>query len=219
MTRSKGPQDARRLVAIVVFAALSLFVIQAVAQQSEPNTNPNMAQHDNTMMGMGPGMMGMGHDSATMTEMSAIHALVVNHDRIKRSVTNLPDGIRTITESDDPQIAKVIRDHVVSMDQRVSAKSDPGLPIESPALRSILRNGDRVRTTTQTTEKGVVVIQTSTDPETVAALQQHASEVSDLVERGMAAIHSAMMKNGGGMQGGMRGRMMEPNGKPAPTPQ
>ena len=79
-----------------------------------------------------------------------------------------------------------------------------------------------MRPTTQTTEKGVVVIQTSTDPEIVAALQQHASEVSDVVEGGMAAIHSAMMKNGGGMmQGGMRGRMMEraPNGKTAPNPQ
>jgi hypothetical protein len=57
-----------------------------------------------------------------------------------------------------------------------------------------LRNGDKVRTTVETGPKGVVVVQRSTDPETVAALQQHASEVSDLVQGGMAAMHSAMMK-------------------------
>lgn len=113
----------------------------------------------------------MSHGSRTMAEMGAIHELIANHDHIKRSVANLPDGIRTVTESDEPQIAKLIKEHVASMDQRVSAKSDPGLPIESPALRSILKNGDKVRTTIETTEKGAVVIQTSTEPETVAALQ------------------------------------------------
>src|SRR5579864_8031858 len=58
--------------------------------------------------GVGPGMMmmGMGHDSATMVQLSAIHELIVNHDHIKRTVTNLPNGIRTVTESDDPQIAQ-----------------------------------------------------------------------------------------------------------------
>ncbi len=48
--------------------------------------------------GMGPGMMGMGHDSATMEQLGDIHALLANHDRIKRTVTNLPNGIRTVTE-------------------------------------------------------------------------------------------------------------------------
>jgi hypothetical protein len=181
-------------IAVLLLAALSLFVTRAAAQQSEQNPSPDMmAQHQSMMTGMGPGMMGMSHDSQTMAEMGAIHELIVNHDRIKRIVTNLPDGIRTVTESDDPQIAKVIKEHVASMSQRVSEKSDPGLPIESPALHSILRNGDKVRTTVEATEKGAIVIQTSTDPEIVAALQQHASEVNDLVRDGMAAAHSTMM--------------------------
>ena len=44
------------------------------------------------------GMMGMGHGSATPTEMDEIHSMLFNHDRIKRTVTNLPNGIRTVTE-------------------------------------------------------------------------------------------------------------------------
>src|ERR1019366_3090245 len=46
------------------------------------------------MMGMGPGMMGMNGGSATAAEHSDIRDLFFNHDGIKRSVTNLPDGIR-----------------------------------------------------------------------------------------------------------------------------
>ena len=78
---------------------------------------PGMMQHMGRggMMGMGPGMMGMNHDSATMAQMGVIHELIINHDQVKRTVTNLPDGIRTVTESDDPRIAQLINTHVVSI--------------------------------------------------------------------------------------------------------
>lgn len=46
--------------------------------------------------GHGPGSMGMGmgmaRDSATTAQMGVIHELVLNHERITRTVTNLPDG-------------------------------------------------------------------------------------------------------------------------------
>jgi hypothetical protein len=168
---------------------------------------PGMMQMGRGRMGVGPGMMGMNHGSATMAEMSAIHELFANHDRIKRTVTNLPDGIRTVTESDDPRIADLIKTHVVGMGERVKTGNDPGLPIESPALHSIFRDKDKIHTTYETTATGVIVTQTSTDPATVAALQQHASEVTDFVQGGMAAMHTAMMRNSGMMHGGpmMRG--------------
>lgn len=150
-------------------------------------------------MGMGRGMMGMAHDSATMAQMLVIHELVVNNERIKRTVANLPDGIRTVTESDDPRLARLIKDHVLTMDQRVSKGDDPGLPVESAALQAIFRGKDKIRTTTDTTATGIVVVQTSSDSAMVAALQQHAAEVTDLVQRGMAAMHDAMMKR---MRGG-----------------
>src|ERR1019366_5882032 len=46
------------------------------------------------MMGMGPGMMGMNGSSATAAEHSDIRDLFFNHESIKRTVSNLPDGIR-----------------------------------------------------------------------------------------------------------------------------
>ena len=158
---------------------------------------------------MGPGMMGMGMmgDNATMDERRDLHDLFSNHDKIKRTVTNLPDGIRTVTESDNPQIAATIKKHVAEMGKRVEEGRDPGLPIESPALHAIFRNKDKIKTMYETTEKGIAVVQTSTDATAVKALQDHAAEVTDLAQRGMVAAHEAMMKNGGGMMGrGMRMR-------------
>jgi hypothetical protein len=164
------------------------------------------------MGGMGHGMgrgtmsMGMGHDAKTMAQMRAIHELFLNHDRITRTVTNLPDGIRTVTEPGDPRIAQLLKDHVASMRQRVDAGDDPGLPIESDALRAIFQNYDKIETAVETIEKGVVVVQTSSDPATVTTLQQHASEVTDFVSLGMAAMRGAMMKNmAGTMHHGRRG--------------
>ena len=158
------------------------------------------------MLGMGPGMMG---GNATMGERSDIHDLFSNHDQIKRTVTNLPDGIRTLTESDDPKVAETIKKHVADMGKRVEEGHDPGLPIESPALKAIFRNKDKIKSTYEVTKKGIVVVQTSTDARAVKALQDHAAEVTDLAQRGMVAAHEAMMKNGAGMMGrGMMGRGM-----------
>ncbi len=165
------------------------------------------------MMGMGQGMMGMHGGDATMDERRDIHGLLFNHDRIKRTVTNLPDGIRTVTESDDPEVAATIKKHVAEMGKRVEEGRDPGLPIESPALHSIFRNKDKIKTAYETTGKGIIVVQTSDDASTVKALQEHAAEVTDLAQRGMVAAHEAMMKNSGGMMGrGMRmhGAMADP---------
>jgi len=159
------------------------------------------------MMGMGHGMAGADSNSATTAEMDVIHELIVNHDRIRRTVTNLPDGIRTATESDDPRIAQFIKDHVAGMGERVSAGKDPGLPIESPALHAIFRDKDKITTTVETTDKGSVVVQTSNDKDTVAVLQQHASEVSDLVRDGMLAVQTAMMRNGAMHDERMHGNM------------
>ena len=171
---------------------------------------PGMRQQMGSgMMGMGPGMMGMGMmgGNATTGERSDIHGLLFNHDRIKRIVTNLPDGIRTVTELDDPEVAATIKNHVAEMGKRVEEGRDPGLPIESSALHSLFRDKDKIKTAYETTEKGIVVVQTSTDATTVKALQDHAAEVTDLAQRGMVAAHEAMMKNGGGMMGrGMRMR-------------
>jgi hypothetical protein len=160
-------------------------------------------------MGGGQGMMEMAADAATFEQLRAIHTLFINHDRIKRTVTNLPDGIRTVTESDDPQIAALLKTHVADMMKRVGNGDDPGLPIESDALHAIFRDANKIRTSTEITTNGVVVVQTSDSPKVIAELQEHAAQVTDFAQEGMAALHTAMMRNfGGRMPGGMMGHGM-----------
>jgi hypothetical protein len=180
--------------------------------QMGPGTQGQMGPGMRGQMGpgmrgqMGGGMMGMMGGNATASERSDLHGLFGNHDKIKRTVTNLPDGIRTVTESDDPEVAATIQKHVAEMGNRVEEGRDPNLPIETPALHAIFQNKDKIKTAYETTEKGIVVVQTSTDATAVKALQDHAAEVTDLAQRGMVAAREAMMKNGGGMMGrSMRG--------------
>jgi hypothetical protein len=166
---------------------------------------------------MGSGMMGMNHGSATASEHNDIRELFFNHDRIKRTVTNLPNGIRTVTESDDPQVAEVIKKHVAEMGKRIDEGRDPNLPIESAALHSLFRDKDKIKSEYEVTEKGIIVVQTSADVNVVKALQDHAAEVSDLAQRGMVAARDAMMKNSGGMMGRMGGMMHGPMMQGAPN--
>jgi hypothetical protein len=185
----------RQLHAIlIVLMGVSFPAARAAAQDTSHNAHR--------------GMMGMGHDAATTSDMGVIHQLFVQHEQIRRTVTNLPDGIRTVTESDDGAVADLLRQHVASMVQRVRDGSDAGLPMASPALQTIFRNRDSIRTTVESTANGVTVVQTSSDASTVAALQQHAAEVTELARDGMAAMRSAMMRNHGMMPHGMHADTM-----------
>jgi hypothetical protein len=151
--------------------------------------------------GMGPGMMRgpmadmHSGDAAFQADMQLVHEMLAGHDKIKRSVENIPDGIRTVTESDDPQVAEALKAHVASMEQRL--KDGRIFNLFSSTLPVLFDNRDKIKTTVEMTQKGAVVMQTSTDAKVVAALQAHAGEVDELARDGMVA-----------MMRGMRSRMM-----------
>ena len=142
--------------------------------------------------GMHEGMMGgMQHDEASAADMGVVHQLLGKHERIERTVVNLPDGIRTVTESDDPKVAQDIRTHVASMEKRLADGRQ--FSMFSPTLPFLFENRDKIRMTTEMTAKGAVVTRVSDDAKVVAALQEHAVEVSELARDGMVA----MMRNAG----------------------
>jgi hypothetical protein len=146
--------------------------------------------------GGGQGMMGMhSGDAAFQADMQLVHEMLAGHEKIRRTVTRLPDGIRTVTESDDPQLAQALRAHVASMEQRL--RDGRVFNLFSSTLPVLFENKDRIRTTVEMTQGGAVVTQTSPDAKVVAALQAHAAEVDELARDGMAA-----------MRRGMRSRMM-----------
>lgn len=60
-------------------------------------------------------------------------------------------------------------------------------------LDIFFERAEALETEIEVTDEGIVVVQTSDDPELVAALHTHAAEVSDMAERGMMAVHERMM--------------------------
>ena len=87
--------------------------------------------------------------------------------------------------------------HVVGMIGRVEKGDDPQIVIQSPTLDIFFARGAGITSTIDVGDEGIVVVQTSDDPEIVAALQTHAAEVSAMADRGMAAVHEMMMKRAG----------------------
>jgi len=182
----------RNPVAIATAIALVAAISSSTSAQQ-----PAQAPHGQEPHGAGgqhQGMMGSGHDAGIMT---GVHEMFVGHEQLTRSVTVLPDGIRTVTESADPRVAQFLRDHVTVSNAQVASGVDPGLPMESDALREIFRFHADIRTAVEFTPTGIMVTQTSNNPAAVAALQQHAAEVTTFVKDGMAAMHAAMMKKRG----------------------
>jgi hypothetical protein len=153
------------------------------------------------------GMGGTGHDevnmpglrgeNATPEESAELAVMFRNFQTFTREVTNLPDGIRTVTQSSNPEVMASLVSHVTGMIGRVETMDEPKIYIQSPTLDIFFQRGDAIKSEIEVTEEGIVVVQTSTDPEVVAALQTHAAEVSDMAARGMQAVHEMMMKSGG----------------------
>ena len=184
-------------VAAAVLAALGSGLAIAVAFAHPGGMGPGMMmqgmQHGGPMAGMHSG------DAAFQADMQLVHEMLAGHDKIKRSVENLPDGIRTVTESEDPQVARALKAHVASMEQRL--KDGRVFNLFSSTLPVLFDSKDKIKTEVQMTEKGAVVTQTSADAKVVAALQAHAGEVSELARDGMAAMMRGMRAS---MMGGSR---------------
>lgn len=163
-----------------------------------------MMGHGGGMHGQGHGADGAGHDMATMPGLRGLDAtdqesaelavLFRNFQTLSRDVTHLPDGILTITRATDPAVMDALVSHVVGMIARVEQGRDPQIMIQSPTLDIFFARGAGLVNTVEVTDAGIVVKQTSDDPELVAALHKHADEVSDMAERGMMAVHESMMQ-------------------------
>jgi hypothetical protein len=187
-----------------IIAALGFGWVSGMALAQSHGMGPGMMHGMGMMQGMDHGaasgthgpMAGAVHmltrqDEGSSADMDLVRNLLMNHTRIKRTVTNLPNGIKTVTESDDPQVAQTIKAHVASMSQRL--KDGREFNIFSTTLPVLFENRDKIQSVVEVTEKGSVVTRTSTDPKVVAALQGHAAEVTELAQEGPVAMMRGMM--------------------------
>ncbi len=164
---------ALRLAGISVFAVMAL--------SAAP-----MAQGGGRGRG---GMGGMMGDESHMADMELIHTLLDNGSKVRRTVTMRPDGVETVTESDDPALVDTIRAHVAAMYGRV--KEQKPIHMRDPLFRAVFENASKIVMAHAVTDKGVRVTETSTDPYVVKLIQAHARVVDAFVKNG----RSEAMKN------------------------
>lgn len=136
--------------------------------------------------GRGPGA-GRGPGPEMRADQDIFHFLLENHAKIRRTVTQLDDGVESLTESDDPAVAKKLQEHVASMHKRVKAGN--GLRYWDDLFVQLFKHYDKIVMKVENTEKGVRVRETSTDRYVVMLIQAHAQVVSLFVKHGFDEAH------------------------------
>ena len=137
-------------------------------------------------------MPGLKGRDATDEESRELAVLFQNFRKLDRKVKNLPNGIVTLTTARNEALRDVLISHVVGMIDRVEEGRDPEIRIQSPTLDHFFVDNHLINTEIEVTDDGILVRQTSDDPYMVETLQEHAAEVTDMVDRCMLAVQHLM---------------------------
>jgi hypothetical protein len=137
----------------------------------------------------GPGMMG-----TTGAEMATYMEMFNRHNEIRRTVEDIPGGVRTTTESDSPDLAAHLHAHVPSMYAHLNEGNE--IMCMSGSLPTLFRRAGNYQRQLTLTPKGVVAVETADDPELTRAIRAHAQEVTGFVNDGMPAMMRGLMGNG-----------------------
>lgn len=159
---------------------------------SQPQAPPPAAEDAGTSEDaeLPPGFEGMKPEDAAARGPTGMHQardvfhrLLTDHKQIERKVEDLPDGVRTVTTSGDPQVAALIRLHVRQMKVRLEAGM--GVRNWDPLFAELHKQYDKINFEIEDVPGGVRVVETSEDPQVVLLIRQHAHRgVSEFVERG-----------------------------------
>ena len=173
----------------VAAAAARLFGSRSLSAAAAP---PSGGTTGGGMMG-GGGMGEMMSPGNMMGPMRTGMELFERHKQIRRTVTELPNGIHAVTESDDPKTAGFIQAHVSEMYQRLD--QNRGFPyMMSRSVPEMFAHSADYHRKLEATPKGVAVTETSGDPAMVAVIRAHARELDGFVRDGMPAMMRNMMR-------------------------
>jgi hypothetical protein len=159
---------------------------------TERGTGPGAGRGRGMGMGRGAGMgrgMGRGPDAAMSTDMEVFHYLLERHADIRRKVQVIEHGVETLTESENPEVAAKIQEHVAAMQVRM--QKGQGLRFWDPLFAAIFKQYQAIEMQVENTEHGVRVIETSGTPAVALLIKAHAAVVTRFVERGFDEAHES----------------------------
>lgn len=181
----------RKIVSWLTGWGLALISGTAVAQQrgqrGGPPANRGQGHGPNRGRGQGQGRGGPGNQRGRGpddADHQLIQTLMQNRNQIRRKVENLPNGVRTITETDNDQLRPVLIAHVKSMYERL----EEGRPIHmrDPLFRALFAHAKEIELVAKPTDKGLMVVETSNNPQVAKMIQAHAEVVSLFLKNGPA---------------------------------
>ncbi len=115
-------------------------------------------------------------------DQSVFQALLRDHHQIHRELINTEHGICSITTSHNPDIVRLLHDHVPAMHQRLL--SNLGLRHWDAAFPEIFAQRDKVNMEVTLIPNGVLVEETSTDVNVIKLIQAHGHIVSLFTQYG-----------------------------------
>jgi hypothetical protein len=138
----------------------------------------------------GPGRaQGMMSDPEGRADMQVFRFLLDHRAEIRRTVREVAGGVETVTESDNPEIAARIQEHVAAMYRRL--KESRPIHSRDPLFAELFRHADKITMKSEKTRGGLRVTETSRDPYVTRLIRSHADVVTAFLKNG----HPEMMKS------------------------
>ena len=127
-----------------------------------------------------------------------IHGLFDVHEKITRYVEDTEEGYRSVTTSDDPEVAKMLQKHVSQMEGRMM----DGRMVRrwDPAYVEFVSHYDDVTIDITNLANGVSFVAVGKTEEAKKVLRNHAQIISKFVEKGWAEhdfAHPAFVSGSG----------------------
>jgi hypothetical protein len=136
---------------------------------------------------------GMRNGEVMNGDMAIIHQLFADRNQIHRTVEEIPGGMRSLTESDNRQVAALIKQHVASMYKRLEDGREFSMMNMSRTIPIMFRNADRYQRQFAQTATGLVVTETSKNSDMTNLIREHAREVDRFIAEGMPGMGGNMM--------------------------
>ena len=128
---------------------------------------------------------GHGSDEQHKKDQALFSKLLEEHQQLQRSTEQLPNGICSRTTSANPELVKVIQDHVQGMEKRFGM----GRAIRSwdPLFAALFEYKDQIKMEYRNIDNGVEAILTSDDPKMVELIHCHDLTLHGFVDHGFDA--------------------------------
>ena len=128
---------------------------------------------------------GHGSDAEHQADQALFSQLLEHHTELKRETEKLPNGIISRTTSEDPELIKVLIEHVESMERRFAK----GRAIRSwdPLFAALFEHRDEIEMSYHPIENGIEAKLTAQDPKIVELIYAHDATLHGFVNEGFEA--------------------------------